>query len=152
MLDLSDDIIISRGAGLINSPLEIAASQDFVMQFHPRKPLVGAYPFYDKLLFGFKEDLSELDKVLIENNCQLVPVPAGLSIEAVFNLVVVGVDPFVPRAIPITSLLTASKLEEVELGLTKDFCPVSIKNNNLLIKGNKSLAVKYLVYLIVCNF
>ncbi|KAI8807242.1 hypothetical protein BJ742DRAFT_317871 [Cladochytrium replicatum] len=101
---------------------------------------IECYPYFDNLFNGFKEELIEVTKVLEEFDVTLVQAPAELDPTTVLGVIQSGIDTFFPKA----EFLGGKDVPpEPELGLTKDYCPWTLKEKQILTKGSPSLCVRY---------
>ncbi|KAJ3039521.1 adenylate kinase [Rhizophlyctis rosea] len=104
---------------------------------------VQAYPYFDNLYNGFREEFNEVVKTLEEAEASVVTVQAELEVPTVLSMVMGGVDPFLPKAVPLTPKQIAELPPDIELGYTKDYCPYVLRESNVLQRGTQQFAVKY---------
>lgn len=58
----------------------------------------------------------------------------------ILNSILSNLDPFVPQAIGITKPLEG---DSTPAGVTKDYCPVTMKKRNMLSKGDPFICAKF---------
>ncbi|KAJ3052473.1 adenylate kinase [Rhizophlyctis rosea] len=104
---------------------------------------IQAFPFFDNLYNGFREEYNEVIKTLEEAEASVVTVQAELEVPTVLSMVQGAIDPFLPKATLLTPKHLAELPPDIELGYTKDYCPYTLRESNVLQKGNPQLAVKY---------
>ncbi|KAI8841516.1 hypothetical protein BJ741DRAFT_529480 [Chytriomyces cf. hyalinus JEL632] len=107
----------------------------------PNLPVV-MFPYFDNLYNGFKEELSDIVK-LLETKSKLMETGAEQSIPTILAIIQSAIDSFLPKAKEISEK-QLGELGFFEMGSTKDFCPFALRQVNVLRKGNPQYAVKYL--------
>ncbi|KAL5034512.1 hypothetical protein BDV3_004075 [Batrachochytrium dendrobatidis] len=103
---------------------------------------INVNPYYNKLYSSYKENISGIVQILENSGATVVDIPADQSISMMINQVVACVDPFVPQASPLSANSNRGTYEE--FGLTKDYCPVTLKLKNVLLKGSKEISANFL--------
>ena len=99
-------------------------------------------PFYNRMYAGITKSFAELDKALDAAGAKIINVKAEDAVNYVFNDIVRELDPFVPRAVPISPKV--DQYPDSYLGAVKDYCPVTLKTSNVLIKGSRAFGAKYM--------
>ncbi|KAJ3092712.1 adenylate kinase [Quaeritorhiza haematococci] len=107
---------------------------------------ITMFPYFDNLYNGFKEEYKQVLKILQDAGITVMnPISAELAIPTVLSQVQGTIDPFLPKASVLPANVIADLPDTVELGYTRDYCPVMLKKRNILSKGVKTLAVRYQV-------
>ncbi|KAJ3282849.1 adenylate kinase [Borealophlyctis nickersoniae] len=104
---------------------------------------IKMYPHFDNLFNGFREEYADVIKTLEDAEATMITVQAELQIPSVLSSIQTAVDPFFPKAVSLTPKMQAELPPVLELGYTKDYCPFSLRDANILQKGNKQFSVKY---------
>jgi hypothetical protein len=111
------------------------------------------YPNFDNMFNGFKEELGEVIKRLQDSNIIPVYSQAEVGLATVFSALLNSIDPLIPKAGNLNMMLihlaalsqkdVAELPSKIEFGITKDFCPVALRDSKLLIRGAKNIAASY---------
>lgn len=117
-----------------------ASSADIVI----KERLEAQYPFADKMFENVKAEIVELNKVFESANVPHVSVSAAEEIPTLFHSILRLVDPFFPKAEVIFEALEPEQVaQDMFMGLTKDYCPVTLKLKNVLRKGASNFLARY---------
>ena len=106
---------------------------------------IAAYPNFDNLYNGFKEELVEVTQAITQAQIAVTEIEADNSASTIFSTLSNAVDPLIPKATLLTPKDIAELPSKVEFGATKDFCPVTLAEKKMMIKGTRSFAAKYQV-------
>jgi len=104
----------------------------------PENYKIQECPFIDEIYENYKKEESDIINFLNENNIPQTIIESERDIPSIFSQVRSEIDQFFPRASSNTS-----NSESVEYGCTKDFCPVMLKKNNILIKSSNTHSLEY---------
>eukprot|EP00842_Homolaphlyctis_polyrhiza_P006388 jgi/Hompol1/6750/HPOL_001194-RA len=111
-----------------------------IQDHHPDS--IDLIPYYQSLCANHKDSLSELSKVLEEVESQLISIPSEQSPSTVLYQIAQAIDPFIAKAVPMGDKPEGSP--EDELGVTRDYCPVTLKTSKIMTKGNKGIGAFYM--------
>jgi len=95
-------------------------------------------PYIEESFEGYKKNESELVNFLNENNISQTIIESERDIPALFCQVRSEIDQFFPK-----TSSNGTKTENIEYGYTKDFCPVMLKKNNILVKASNTYSLDY---------
>ncbi|KAJ3221922.1 adenylate kinase, partial [Clydaea vesicula] len=101
---------------------------------------ISMFPFFDNLYNGFKEEYSEIVKLYEEREVKIMLVPAELAVHTVLSTLQTAIDPFLPKAVPLSAAKISQLPANVELGITKHYCPVSLRKRQVLTNGSPNYA------------
>jgi adenylate kinase family enzyme/YHS domain-containing protein len=104
----------------------------------PENYKIQACPFIEETFESYKKEEAEIINFLNENNIPQTTVESERDIAAMFHQVRCEIDQFFPRA-----LQNTINSENIEYGYTKDYCPVMLKNNNVLVKSSNTYSLEY---------
>ncbi|KAJ3124103.1 adenylate kinase [Nowakowskiella sp. JEL0407] len=111
---------------------------------HTNTHEIYQYPYFDNLYNGYKEESTQIVTFYqdqIESPANIINVGADMSAATVVSVVRNSFDPFVMKASVVKSIEVPP---QPEWGLTKNYCPVVLKRENILQRGNKSVLAKYM--------
>ncbi|TPX69831.1 adenylate kinase [Spizellomyces sp. 'palustris'] len=134
--DINDETVRGRMMALVSDPITGRATTTNGMT--PNAPSILGYPYFDNLFNGFREDLANMTKTM----SNVVTLPADRGIQTVLSSIQSHMDPFLPKAVPLTPKMQAELPVQIPLGTTKDYCPVMLKQG-ILVKGDRNFTVKY---------
>ena len=108
-------------------------------------------PFYEVMELEFSQKLNDTFKELSEKSIPVETINWSSSELANLTKVLEVLDIFVPQAgknmnIYIMILVSLRSSGSIPmLGTTKDYCPVTLKKRNMLVKGESNITAKFLV-------
>ena len=103
------------------------------------------YPNFDNMYNGFKEELSQITEAFNEERLTVLQIQAEYPAAKIFSAILNMIDPMIPKATVLSSKDVSELSENIEYGLTKDYCPVTLRDSNVLIRCSKDYAAKYQV-------
>lgn len=102
--------------------------------------------FYTTTITACAEEQIEVAKHLEEIDCTITTLDISKStLEIATSLIQGVIDPLFPKAVPFSA--KSSSQTFTEFGVTKNYCPVTLKQKKTLRKGDPQIGATYLV----CN-
>jgi hypothetical protein len=103
------------------------------------------YPNFDNMFNGFKEELMEMTKSLESSQSKITNISTDNTLSTIFSMLLNAIDPLIPKAINLSPKEVTEVSEYLELGSTKDYCPVTLKRKHVLQKGVQQFVSKFKV-------
>ncbi|KAH6571770.1 hypothetical protein BASA50_001642 [Batrachochytrium salamandrivorans] len=131
----------------INNPSTISRSS-IICKNSPGDTTQGArntgvtlFPQLLQLYNNHNNELPEILKIMEEVDAKIVEINADKTIATLINQIICSINPFTPSAVSLS--IFPSTDVKLEVGITNYYCPVTLKQEKRLIKGNKSISAQY---------
>lgn len=136
-------IVVQRGRGIDKEPVGSinAEIQDSLK--------LNLFPFLEATQSILRQEINGISQIMDAEGVDFHSIPAKSTVEVLTDCIRQLVNPFVDLAHPLPSpkSLTSADAASQQLpwGVSKDFCPVVLHDQNMLVKGVAKFSATYLV-------
>ncbi|KAI8894618.1 hypothetical protein BC833DRAFT_604251 [Globomyces pollinis-pini] len=100
-------------------------------------------PYLDRIHMQSQSDILDIHRIYHDCIVRTNIIRWRPSYFTIFNNILATLDPFVPQAMSFDPKSSQEGLPEL-MGVTKDYCPVTLKNTQRLTKGDTGIAAKFM--------